>query len=203
MTQQRFEQSVIELASRNVQLTVANVVAHLGVAPDQCETWLDAMARNGRLDVELDEDRGLIYYRVCGLTAPPPPAAPRADSTGQGRPRAPRAMASERTPKSARAAALCGLLFPGFGLLYAAPFSAALIGGLVSVVAVKMAAVIPLIGPALSAIAFGICALASALFGVLYTRRYNDAGKRVHLRAGTPRRVCETAAQRASELAAL
>jgi hypothetical protein len=186
----RFELSVIELAHRGMRLTVANVVAHLGTEPAQTEQWLDDMAREGRLDVELDEEQGLIYYRVRGLTPPPAYLAPYV----------PARVTHERAHKSTKAAALVGLLLPGVGLLYAAPFSAALIAGIATLLTVKMVAVIPLLGPVLSSVALGLCALASALFGVLYARQYNANGRRTHLAAGTPRRVYARAARHASQL---
>ena len=47
MTFDSFELAVIDLASRGVRLTVANVASHLHVAPAKAEEWLDQMAREG------------------------------------------------------------------------------------------------------------------------------------------------------------
>jgi hypothetical protein len=208
MTFHTFEQAVIQLASRGTRLTVANVVAHLSIEPSQAEDWMDEMARQSRLDVELDEDVGLIYYRVRGLTPAPAYLAP----AGYGRYAPPAATtplgsssrassAPMKRQKSTKAAAVFGLLLPGAGLFYAAPFSAAVVAGLLTLVAVKMAAVIPLIGPLMSSVALGVCALVSALFGVLYARRYNQHGRRTHLAEGTPRRIYSAASDQAAQLA--
>ncbi len=188
MTFSEFELAVMQLAGRGVRLTVANVSAQLGITPTQAEAWLDDMTRAERLDVELDEELGLVFYRVRGLTPP------EAYLTRLPHPPPP----SLRKGKSLRVAALVGLLLPGAGLFYAAPLSVAVFGGLLTLVLVHVAAGVPLFGPILSSVALGVCALASSLFAVLYARRYNEEGKRAHLAAGTPRRVALAAAQSAS-----
>jgi hypothetical protein len=191
MTFQRFELSVMQLASRGVRLTVANVSAQIGVEPQQAEAWLDDMARQGRLDVELDEDVGLIFYRVRGLSPPPAYLA-----TAPHR-NAPQPLQTQ-TDKNPRVAALLGLLLPGAGLIYAAPLSVAVFGGLLTLVLVNTAAAVPLLGGIASSVVLGLCALTSSLFAVMYTRRYNEHGRRTHLVAGTPRRIASAAAQSAA-----
>ena len=64
---ERFELAVIDLASRGVRLTVPNVAACLRLEPQKAEQWLDRMAYEGRLDVEVDESEGYVFYRVRGL----------------------------------------------------------------------------------------------------------------------------------------
>ena len=174
MNYDRFELSVIELASRGVRLTVANVTASLHVEPGKAEEWLDRMAQEGRLDVEIDEEVGLIFYRVRGLS---PTATALAQSWQTGE----RVLEHPKGPKSAAAGALLGLLFPGVGLLYAAPWTVAALGTVGTLVLVKMFEALPLIGWLLSSIALGVCALASALAGMLYTHEYNRRGGRQHL----------------------
>lgn len=187
MTFDSFELAVIELASRGVRLTVANVASHLHVAPAKAEEWLDQMAREGRLDLELDEVVGLIFYRVRGLTPPPQDIVPR--------PVPSRPMpADPKGKKSTAVAAALGLLLPGAGLVYAAPVSAAAVVGLVVLVAVKMLSAFPLLGPLLSSIALGLGALASAVLGLLYARQYNRHGRRTHLAPSTRRALIQQAA---------
>jgi len=186
MSFDRFELAVIELASRGVRLTVANVAANLHVAPTKAEEWLDRMAREGRLDLELDEVVGLVFYRVRGLSPPPrdlaivPPPPPE--------------PIEPKKHKSTALAAALGLILPGAGLVYAAPVSAAAVCGLVTLVVVKMLAAFPLLGPLLSSIALGLCALGSAMLGLLYARQYNRHGRRTHLAPSTRRALIQQAA---------
>jgi len=174
MNYDRFELSVIELASRGIRLTVANVTASLHVEPSRAEEWLDRMAQEGRLDVEIDEDVGLIFYRVRGLS--PPSTALVHGWQPQGR-----AIEQPKGPKSAAVGAVLGLVLPGVGLLYAAPWTAAAIGTVGTIVLVKMFAALPLIGWLLSSIVLGLCAIGSGLAGMLYTHEYNRQGGRRHL----------------------
>jgi hypothetical protein len=174
MNYDRFELSVIELASRGVRLTVANVTASLRVEPNRAEEWLDRMAQEGRLDVEIDEEVGLIFYRVRGLS-------PTTTALAHGWPTGEQVLDQPKGSKSAAAGALLGLMLPGVGLIYAAPWTVAALGTVATLVAVKMFAALPLIGWLLSSIALGVCALASGLAGMLYTHEYNRRGGRKHL----------------------
>ena len=175
MTYEQFELAVIQLSRQGVRLTLANVCAGLGLEFAKAEAWLDRMAQEGRLDVELDENEGLVFYRVRGLSPMP--------ASMQIRPPQPVSV-SARKHKSAVAAVVFGLLVPGAGLLYAAPWSAALAGGLLTLTLVKMVGALPLVGGILSSVVLGLCALTSALLGVLYTKQYNRHGRRVHLESG-------------------
>jgi hypothetical protein len=175
MTYEQFELAVIQLARQGVRLTLANVCAGLHLEFARAEAWLDQMAQDGRLDVELDESEGLVFYRVRGLGPMPSSLQLRAPQPVQ---RAPR-----RGKKSALVAVAFGLLVPGAGLLYAAPWSVALAGGLLAMVLVKMVGALPLLGGLLSSVVLGLCALSSALLGVLYTKQYNRYGRRTHLEA--------------------
>jgi hypothetical protein len=164
-----FELAVIELASRGVRLTVPNVAAALRLEPGKAEQWLDRMAYEGRLDVELDEEEGYVFYRVRGLSPMPTTLVPRPT------------FRMMRAHKSITAGALLGLLVPGLGLVYAAPVSVAAIAAIATLAAVKMLGVLPLFGPILSSIALGIAALTSAVLGALYVKQYNRFGRRTHL----------------------
>lgn len=179
MTFEAFELAVMDLASRGVRLTVANVCVHARLAPSRVEEMLDRMAHEGRLDVELDEDRGLIFYVVRGLTPAPQHLAVRAIDY--------RAPAPRIANKSVALGAVLGLLMPGIGLVYAAPWSAALAVFAATFVAVKMVAAIPLFGWLLSSVVLGVGALASAALGMIYVRRFNQHGRRTHLDLGATR----------------
>ncbi len=170
-----FQIAVIELAAAGTTISVANVVAALRVEPAQTEEWLDQMAREERLTLELDEEVGAIYYRVPGLTVQP--ARLWSPSFREPTP----GLARKEKTKSVAAAALLGLLLPGAGLLYAAPLSAAAIATVAVIVVVKMTAAFPLIGWLLSSVALGLCAVATAVLNAVYVKQYNRAGKRIHL----------------------
>jgi hypothetical protein len=192
MSFDRFELAVIELANRGVRLTVANVAAQLHVAPKKAEKWLDDMAREGRLDLELDEVVGLVFYRVRGLTPAPTSIALRPASIPP---------VVHRGHKSPVAAAMLGLLLPGAGLLYAAPASVAAIAGLVTLVAITMTGALPVIGGLLSSITLGLCALLSGALGVMYVKQYNRHGRRTHLAPAAQQAALRQAQQAASTFA--
>jgi hypothetical protein len=122
--------------------------------------------------VELDEQEGLVFYRVRGLSpmttamVPFPQPPPRAITARQ---------------KSTFWGAAFGLVFPGFGLFYAAPWKVVGLASLATLLAVKMTAAIPILGPLLSSVTLGICAIASAVLGVLYTKQFNQFGRRASL----------------------
>jgi len=184
MTFDRFELAIIDLAQRGVCLTIANVAAYTRVPPTRAEEWLDKMAKEGRLDVELDEDHGIIYYRVRGLQEMPKAMVPAPQHT----------FLQPLGNKSVTWGATLGLLLPGVGLLYAAPWSVALVGTLLTIASVKMLGALPLLGWLLSSVALGIAALASAVLGTLYVKQYNKHGRRTHLdKQQFPQRAYELA----------
>lgn len=189
MTFDAFELAVIDLASRGVRVTVVNVAAHTRMPPSQVEPMLDRMASEGRLDVELDEDRGLIFYVVRGLTPPPQTLALRPIDYPP-----PPAPVVSRGDKSVALGALFGLVFPGVGLLYAAPWTAAIVASIGIFAIVQMLGALPLIGWLLSSVALGLGALVSAVLGVRYVRRYNQAGRRTHLDLESTRSLGRTLA---------
>jgi hypothetical protein len=185
-----FQVAVIELASAGTRLTLANVVAELGVAPRRAEPWLDQMAREGRLDVVVDESEGAVVYRVRGLS---PRARKRSTADGASVAalgsldlvRIGQSLGLARRPRSGlggrdvRIGALLGGLFPGFGLIYAAPWPVVVVGTLVVWLGFKLLA-------AVSLFFFGIpflvaAAAVSALLGALYAHRFNQEGRRARL----------------------
>ena len=84
-------------------------------------------------------------------------------------------MTTSDRKKNLLVAFLLGLLLPGFGLLYAAPWLVAGVASVFAIVAYKMFAWIPLVG----SVVMGLLALCSALLSVTYARGFNQYGKRV------------------------
>ncbi len=84
-------------------------------------------------------------------------------------------MTTSDKKKNILVAFLLGLLLPGLGLLYAAPWLVAGVASVFAIMAYKMFAWIPLIGSVL----MGLMALCSALLSVTYARGFNRHGKRV------------------------
>ncbi|MBW2454623.1 MAG: hypothetical protein JRI68_08935 [Deltaproteobacteria bacterium] len=188
-----FEMAIIELAHEGVRLTIPNVVARLKVKPKQAEAWLDDLAKHDKLDVEIDEDEAIIYYRVRGLTvtaADQPSIGSELSAIGDkamaaaqlgvalGRSnRGPSKPVPEEKRKSILAGILLGLFLPGLGLAYAGPWLLAVLGTVGFVLVWKLLGWIPLIG----GLVMGTYALASALLGGLYTAAFNRTGKRAKL----------------------
>lgn len=169
----RFEIAALQLASRGITLTVANVAAHLELPLAQAEAHLDRMAREGRLEVEVDERLGVVRYRPLGLDCATPvsPFAPT------------RALAPPKPPgeKNLVLGALIALLIPGFGLFYAAPLSVAAVAGMVAIVLGETLSALPLVGAGVGGAAHVFFALASAALSIPYVRQYNRYGTRTHL----------------------
>jgi hypothetical protein len=179
-----FEMAVIELAHTGVRITVANVVVRLKLPPTQVEAWLDELATKGRLDVEVDDREGFVFYRVRGLSTASRNEASRALAPyGE---RAMREAAASVLDDRFRSSALppekrkrllfgflLGLFLPGLGLLYAAPWATAIVATLAAVVLLVLAK-LPLVGGLIGA----ATAIASAVAGLLYTAEYNKRGKR-------------------------
>jgi len=141
----------------------------LRLPPSKAEEFLDKMAYEGRLDVELEETQGYVYYRVRGLSPMPTAMVVRPE------------LLPMRGQKSPAWGAALGLLMPGFGLFYAAPITAALIGGVAIIALVNVAGAFPLLGPLFAAMTLAVAALTSAILGAEYTKRYNQFGRRTHL----------------------
>jgi hypothetical protein len=171
-----FQIAVIDLAASGVPLTVANVVVHLHVDPDRAEKMLDRMARDGRVDVEVDEVHATVVYRVRGLST----------TTGRSMPNAYRhawytghiERAPQPTPpKSVTLAVLLAALLPGFGLAYAAPLRTVLIWSLAMLFLGKLIGANLILAPLFWTGAI----IVSALLGGLYAVRFNQEGHRAAL----------------------
>jgi len=190
-----FELEVIELAHEGVRLTIPNVVAETGVKPDKAEKWLDELCRNGKLDLEIDEDEAITYYRVIGLTVRKKKQGSGGDVSKALVPIGDSAVTAvakqaalaklgmdgeEKVSKSKKKRLLYGFLFgfflPGVGLFYAAPWLAAIAATLLALVVWKVSA-IPLVGWAVGAAYM----ITSGVAGIFYTNAYNKNGKRTHI----------------------
>lgn len=168
-----FQVAVIDLASKGVSLTVANVVAHLHIDPRRAETFLDRMVRDGRVDLEVDEVRGAVVYSVRGL------------STSTGRLLPDTQLRSWRMPstlrvepnKSVTMAVMLGLLVPGLGLAYAAPLRVVMLVSFIVIMLGNLVGAHTMLGP----IFWMGSSIASALLGGLYAVRFNQEGHRATL----------------------
>lgn len=181
MSYENFQIDVIELGSRGVPLTVANVVAHLRVPPERVQRALDRMAREGLLDLEVDEDEGFVVYRVRGLSTTAPLARRRETRPTRAACFAPTTYARHSpltvARKSVTVAVVLGALVPGIGLAYAAPLRVVLAASLLVLVFGKVLVATFVFAPLFWVFATGV----SALFGGLYAVRYNQEGHRARL----------------------
>lgn len=86
-------------------------------------------------------------------------------------------MSQGKKQKSQLAAFLLGMIFPGLGLLYAAPWLVAIFGTVGVLITFKLLGWIPILGQAL----MGVIALSSGALNLLYARAYNREGKRLEV----------------------
>jgi hypothetical protein len=84
--------------------------------------------------------------------------------------------------KSVPVGVALGVLFPGIGLLYAAPFGSTLMVLVLGAIAVSVASGLPLVGFVLDFVAPAFAAAISGLLGGAYVWHYNRTGKRTALR---------------------
>ncbi|MDI1445804.1 hypothetical protein [Polyangium sp. 6x1] len=181
MSYENFQVEVIELGSRGVTLTVANVVAHLRTPPERVQRGLDRMAREGLLDLEVDESEGFVVYRVRGLSTSAP-LARRRDARSTRLARIPTMTYAQQglltvPRKSVTLAVVLGALVPGIGLAYAAPLRVVLAASLLVMVFGRVLGASLIFAPLFWVFAIGV----SALFGGLYAVRYNQEGHRAPL----------------------
>jgi hypothetical protein len=168
------------------------------------------MVKDGRLELDVDERSGEIFYEVPSGVVHGRARTPEAASTssalaeigkaldGHGT----RALASKIAASSVLAAAkasaegsalpeqrrrkilvgvVLGGLIPGFGLAYTAPWRVVVASSLLVVVGFKLIGLIPILSAFLLIPFVAICAIASAALGGLYTWQYNQHGKRTPL----------------------
>ncbi len=184
-----FEVAVISMASENVEVTVANVVARLGLQPHQAEAWLGQMEATGRIDRNAAQ-QGLVVYQVRSLSVST--ASKVAQRWTVARRLAMKALHIDPTieptmplnkRKSVPFGVALAIVIPGMGLWYAAPFTSALIVTIFGAIAIAILNNLPLLGGLLGLIAPIGAVLLSGLLGGTYTFHYNRHGKRTPLRA--------------------
>lgn len=186
-----FQVAAVELASEGTPLTVANIVAGLRIGAAEAERHLDRMTREGHLDAEVDEDEGVMVYRVRGLTT-----SRRKDSIGSALRDAAAGhliqqrlgslgLGSEREkslalqqPRKISLGVLLGGVVPGLGLAYAAPWKVVAVATIGVIVGFKILAFLSL----MFAVPFLVAsAVISAILGGLYTWQFNQSGRRLPL----------------------
>jgi hypothetical protein len=182
-----FERRVVDLWARTrLPLTRANLMATTGAPRAKLDGWLDAMVKDGLLELDSD-DEGELLWTVRGAKRAPTGLASldqvlrmnalgrEADAEVSQRGLAVRARgdAVVADKKSVLASGLLSFLFGPFGLLYAAPLKVALpaVGAWVLACAIIPTFILIYVMGALSPI--------FAVAGVLYALGYNLAGERV------------------------
>lgn len=205
----KFQDAVLALAAGDEppRLTKGSVALRLGVTPTSAGELLDRMTRDGKLELDIDEGSGEIFYEVRGsvrasrstaaaLARPSDGAKPRDGLKALGNlgkalerggiaARVGTAMMlgddgglpAERRRKVALGVVLGGL-FPGLGLAYTAPWPVVVATSIVVILGYKLLALIPLFSSFLLVPFLVVCAVASGVLGGLYTWRYNQGGKR-------------------------
>lgn len=191
----KFQVAVVELADEGVRLTSANVVARLRITPEEADRHLARMAREDKLEIDLDDDEGVRAYRVRGLS---PRGGRGGDALSSLKEAAVGAVLADRVgsifrfdkpmqrggaplPPSLRRSVPRGValgLIPGIGLAYAAPWPIVVVGTLAVVIGFKVLAWVSL----LFAVPFLVAAsVLSGILGGLYTWQYNQMGRRAPL----------------------
>jgi winged helix DNA-binding protein len=198
MTQKGFEARLLRLwATTRVPLTRANLQIYTGAPRKKVERWLEALARDGVLEVDSDEQGELLWSvpgaarprqgpvnldetrRVERLTSEVSSAAGALTLAGRTLARRPGVAGGEQ--KSLVASGVLSFLFGPLGWLYAAPLrEAAPAIGIYALVCWILPRV--LLAPLL-AVANPLLALA----GVAYAWRYNQTGRRTSLTDRTDR----------------
>lgn len=168
-----FQVAVIDLASKGVVLTVANVVAHLHIDPARVEMLLDRMTRDGRVDLEVDEVQGSVVYRVRGLSTTTGRLLPESTFDSWRMP----AHRHEGPTKSIMLGVVVGGLIPGLGLAYAAPLRAILLMSLIVLVFGRIFGAHEILGP----VYWFVVSAVSAFLGGVYAARFNQEGRRAKL----------------------
>jgi hypothetical protein len=195
-----FQDAVVELADGGTRLTKGNVALRLKIDPASAGTLLDRMTRDGRLELDIDERSGEIFYelrrKAGGRPAEKTALAEIGKAIDGGLSAAKlsvgtalvmgkvtsggMALPPEKRRKIGVGILLGGLL-PGFGLAYTAPWPVALASSVVVVLGIKLIGLIPLLSSFLLIPFVAVCAIASGILGGLYTWQYNQKGKRTAL----------------------
>jgi hypothetical protein len=184
MSPHDFEQRVLALwTTTRVPLTRANLLAHTGARRAQLDGWLDAMVRDGLLEVDSDAD-GELCWSVRGAVRPAhgpqtlgemdrlARLSAEVDALAERRDRSRPAAAPVADRKSVVLSGALSLFFGPMGWLYAGSMKEALPGTLFYVL---LCSLVPkfiltyVLGP-LNAVA--------AVAGILYAWSYNRTGRR-------------------------
>jgi len=179
-----FQGAVLELAGDGVRLTKAGVAERLSIDPAHARELLDRMARDGRLELDVDERSDEIFYtpskRAGGLAALDDRGSAVEEAEGSA---ALVLGAGAATPARRKLAVgvVLGGLFPGLGLAYAAPWPIVAAASIVVVVGWKVLSLIPILSSLLVVPFLVVCAVASAILGGMYAWSFNQAGKRAPL----------------------
>jgi hypothetical protein len=196
MDQDDFEAEVVALASEGTTVTAANLSAQTRLSPRTCETLLERMVRDGRLERENAVDGDVQVYRVRGLATKAKKrvlvdegiedALHREVLGAAGKIVVQQAVQQVRVkvgidPAAKRnplIGAAIGLLFGPFGLLYAAPWRPALISCAVYLVVYLT----PLSRSFDGFWKLGLAAnVVFAILSALYVWRFNRVGERAPL----------------------
>lgn len=193
-----FQDAVIDLADDGTRLTKAAVAGRLSLDPARAGEMLDRMTRDGRLELDIDERSGEIFYTQSTRQKAPDRKAGSGLSAlrdlesaidkgglaakvgtamvlgGEGK------LPADRRRKLGLAVVLGGL-FPGLGLAYAAPWPIVVAASVVVVVGTKVLSLIPLLSSFLVVPFLVVCALGSAILGGMYAWSYNQEGRRAPL----------------------
>lgn len=168
-----FQVAAIDLAAKGVPLTVANVVAHLHIDPSRVEMLLDRMAREGRVDLEVEEAQGSVVYRVRGLTTTTGRLLPETHLSSWRMP----SQRRDEPGKSVMIAVVLGGLIPGLGLAYAAPLRAIVLMSVIVLVLGHFVGAHEILGP----VYWFVVSAISAFLGGVYAARFNQEGRRAKL----------------------
>jgi hypothetical protein len=204
-----FQDAVGDLAARGTRITKGGVALRLKIEPAAAGEMLDRMAREGRLELDLDETSGEIFYTkgrgTPAAEADAPASGGEAKSAlstlgkaldgdplakakiglgaalAMGKAGAETAGLAAGQRRKLAVGFLLGGLLPGFGLFYTAPLPVAVLASAAFVVGVKLIGVIPVLSTFLLIPFVVVFAVASAVLGGLYTWQYNQTGKRTPL----------------------
>jgi hypothetical protein len=205
-----FQDAVLDLAAGGTRLTKGAVALRLKIEPARAGAMLDRMTGDGRLELDVDERSGEIFYVVARRPNAPIQRADQGALAEIGKAIEGGALAAKvgaavtmakmgasvggpLAPDKQRKVALgvlLGGLLPGFGLVYSAPWPVAIAGSIVVFAGIKIIGLIPFFSTLLLVPFLVVCVLASAILGGLYTWQYNQTGKRTPLGdEGSPQKM--------------
>ncbi len=187
MKQHDFELRLLKLwMTTRVPLTRANLLAYSKVERRHIDAWLDAMVRDGIVEVDSDDDGELLWI-VRGSSRPAKGLTHLGDVERleeisrdiskeiQVRPKTSTGVSRRSETKSALASGILSFVFGPLGWLYAAPLKEAIPAAL------AMMALSALLPKFLLLYIFGLLNPLSGIAGLLYAWSYNKTGRRMPL----------------------